>query len=125
PRSGARHPPRRGAGTSVRVRWPFQGLPYLHALEDVQHLSVEGGVGPEEIAAADVDRAALEIRHFGARLLQDHDARGHVPGAQAHLPESVEGAGGGPAEIERRGAHPADRLRLHEELAEIAQVLLP
>src|SRR5258706_14866720 len=86
---------------------------------------MERRIGAQEIALPDVDRAAREVRDLGARLLEDDDARRHVPRAEAHLPEAVEGSRGGPTEVERRGADAPDRLRLHEERAEVLQVDLP
>src|ERR1700693_4964115 len=52
--------------------------------------------------------SAFPIRHIAARLAQDHDASGEVPGAQALLPEAVESPRCGPGKVERRGPRAPD-----------------
>src|SRR5262245_23516623 len=79
-------------------------------------------VGAEQIALPEIQGPAREVRHLRARLFEYHDAARHVAGHDAHLPEAVESARRGPAEVERRRADAADRLRSHEKAGEVAQV---
>ena len=69
-------------------------------------------------------RSAGAIADAPARLLDDQDAGGDVPGVELQLPEAVEAARGHVAEVERRAAVAAHRARALHEGAEVVEVVV-
>src|SRR6476660_5517753 len=100
---------------SVRPVWstvsPMPG-------NDVQHGVVDGSVRREDVAAARRKRRAVHRRDPAARFGDDERSAGNVPRFQIALPEPIEATRGDIAEIDRRGAQPADGARTPDEFAE-------
>src|SRR5215218_3512033 len=61
------------------------------------------GVPRDERAEGGARTGAGEVGGDAARLADDDDPRGHVPGGEVELPEGVEAAAGHVAEVERGG----------------------
>ena len=71
-----------------------------------------GFVSGHNVAAVEHRLAAVEVGGEAARLADEEQAGGHVPGRKAALPEAVEAAGRHPGEVERGRAEAADARHL-------------
>ena len=86
------------------------------------HFFVDEAVGGEDDRAAELIRLAGKIGNFAAGFFHQQDARGGVPGFQAEFPETFEAANRDAGKVESGGAIAADSVRVHGEVAVVAQV---
>src|SRR6185436_5455110 len=100
----------RRAANQVRV---VRGI--LRSAQSLQELGKHLRCPRSDVAALQVARITRKIADEASGLQDQQSTRRHVPGRQAHLPESVEPPGGDIGEVERRCAGPPHaRARSHD-----------
>ena len=65
---------------------------------------MEDSVRGQKLASVDGEGLSLEIRHLTSGFFHDERTRGHVPGGEVSLPETVKNSTPGIGQVQSRAA---------------------